>query len=113
MTVPGSKLFQPYTEHTVALECSFIFHKSSVYFTSFNSNNFGKWNHMKGTCFHVVTFRGFYSRWMFISTPKTQHTTANQQLSKHTRTIPRLAIGLLHPKSKTRLALAIGRTSAL
>jgi hypothetical protein len=33
-----------------------------------------------------VTYRGFYSRWKFISVPKSQHTTVknNQPFSKHT-----------------------------
>jgi hypothetical protein len=35
---------------------------------------------------YIVTYRGFYSRWKFISIPKSQHTTAkyNQPFSKHT-----------------------------
>jgi hypothetical protein len=35
---------------------------------------------------HIVTYRGFYSQWKFISVPKTQHTTVkyNQLFSKHT-----------------------------
>jgi hypothetical protein len=34
----------------------------------------------------IVTYRGFYSRWKFISTPKTQHTTVKytQPFCKHT-----------------------------
>jgi hypothetical protein len=35
---------------------------------------------------NIVTYRGFYSRWKFISVPKTQHTTVkcDQPFSKHT-----------------------------
>jgi hypothetical protein len=43
---------------------------------------------LMGICnvLYIVTYRGFYSRWKFISVPKSQHTTVkyNQPFSKHT-----------------------------
>jgi len=51
--------------------------------------------HMSLKC--IVTYWGFYFKMDLYFNSKTQHTTVkyNQQLSKHSRIIPRLAIGPL------------------
>jgi hypothetical protein len=53
--------------------------------------------------YYIVTYWGSYSRWIFISNPKIQHTTVqyNQQLYKHIRTIHRRAIGPLARQNST------------
>lgn len=58
--------------------------------------------------FDTVTYREFYSRWIYISNPETQHITVqyNQQLSENT-------FASASAISHTRIALTTVRASDL